>query len=408
MATIKYIIFEHHKRSDGKHLIKFQLTHNRKSKYIASNILVSDKQINKDFTVKDTKVLVKINKLLDVYWSRIENIGTSISAMSVDEVLKIITTEKIAKGIDFVEFCGSYLSGLKSAGKMGTYKSMRPAYNHLKDFAGSIDANDIDSVFLRSFDAYLRKEKKVKRINAADRKHHTVMSSLGDSGVFKVMENIRNFHNKCKEKYNSERNTLISADPFKYYKMPKYSSGRKDMDKDLVSKIVSYRDADITGRKALARDIFMLSFYLCGMNAKDMYDGNYRIVDGRIEYERAKTASRRYDNAFISVKIPDLAATLLEQYTAKYLRRRYSSHEGFTSALSMGAKGFGFTFYMARSAFASIAANICGFGTDMIELALNHFDRSRPANTYVARDWSVIDKVQAGVLDVVARQDPID
>jgi len=39
----------------------------------------------------------------------------------------------------------------------------------------------------------------------------------------------------------------------------------------------------------LAKDMFMLSFYLCGMNAVDLYAANYEIKNGRIEYYRSKT-----------------------------------------------------------------------------------------------------------------------
>lgn len=402
MATIKYIILEHHKKSDGKYNIKFRLTHNRKTRYISSSLFAVDKQLNKDLTIKDTKLLLKANSHVETYWDRIQDIGTSISYMDVDDVLKVITSETIVEDVDFVKFCEKYLEGLKEKGKTGTLRAMRPAYNYLKDYVESIDANDVDSLFLKAFDSYLRTEKKITRHNGEGRTEHTINSALNDAGVFKVMQNLRSFHNHCKSEYNSERNEVITSNPFKYYKMPKYSPARKDMDSEIIEKIRSYRDADLTGRKELSRDIFMLSFYLCGMNAKDMYDGKYIITSsGRIEYERAKTSERRSDNAFISIKIPKEAIPLLKKYSPTYLQKRYNTHEGFTSALSGGAKGSGFTFYGARDSFASIAANICGFNTNMIEVALNHYDRSRVINNYVARDWTVIDRVQKGVLKTI-------
>jgi len=417
MATVNYSIFEHHRKQDGTTNVKIKITHNSITKYIASRFYVVDKQIKKTtelkngkesikLTIKDKKVLDEVNTDLKAYRNKIEDMGPAVQYMSLEELKDALVESDrpvVIDSVDFIAFCGEFLDNLTAQGKTGTRRSMSPPVNHLKDFSPTINANDVDSVFLKGFEAHLRKEKTIKRSNS-DKQAHNITSSLDDAGVFKVMQGIRNLHNKCKEKYNNERVQIITSDPFKYYKMPKYKMTRKDMDKNLVDRIIEYRAMDLVGLKELSRDIFMLSLYLCGMNAKDMYDGNYKIVDGRIEYERAKTAGRRADSAFISVLIPEDAKVLLEKYNATYLRKRYSKHEGFTNALSSGHKGSGFTFYEARDSFASIAVNICGFSHDAVETALNHFDESRVINRYAARDWSVIDKVQAGVLKEINRE----
>jgi len=417
MATISYKIFLHHKKEDGTYNIKYPLTHLSKTKYISSRFHVNDSQIKKvkvkrinkktneikesvDIVIRDVSVLGKVNSDLEKYRTKIEDIGISIKNMSVSDVKNILEQDDAPVSIDFVTFYREYLESLLEQQKRGQHRSLRSPFNHLIDFVDKIDANDVDSVFLKSFELHLRKEKTLVRKNAG-KQDHLINSSLDDAGVFKVMEGIRNIHNKCKDKYNSERNEVITSDPFKYYKMPRYKMKRKDMDKDLVSKIVAYRDMELQGRKQLARDISMLSLYLCGMNAKDMYDGNYVIKDGRIEYERAKTSSRRTDNAFISVKITKESKPLLEKYTPEYLQNRYASHEGFTSALSAGHKGSGFTFYDFRDAFTSIAINICGFPDNAVEAAINHFDESKVINRYKARDWSVIDRVQEAVINKI-------
>lgn len=408
MATINYLILN--KKKDGTYSIKYMLIHNREKKYFSSRFFVVDNQVTKkkkkdqkdkfEITLRDPKVIDNVNADLKIYREKIENIGASIKYMSAEDVKAEITKIKRTESIDFIEFCRDYLSGLKEGGKTGTYRSMNPPFNHLCDFSPILNANDVDSAFLKAFEAYLRKDKALIRSNA-EKSNHVVKSALNDAGVFKVMQGIRNLHNKCKEKYNSENNIVITTDPFKFYKMPKYKIIRKDMDKDLVHKIQEYVRQELTGRALLARDIFMLSFYLCGMNAKDMYAGEYKIIEGRIEYERAKTAERRDDNAFISVYIPNEAKELLEKYNPQYLQKRYSAHENFIHALGAGHKGSGFTFYEARHSFASIAVNICGFSFDKVERALNHFDETRTINRYAARDWSIIDEVQEAVIKYI-------
>jgi hypothetical protein len=48
----------------------------------------------------------------------------------------------------------------------------------------------------------------------------------------------------------------------------------------------------------MAKEMFLLSLYLCGMNAVDFYYLEKEdIKKGRVEYNRTKTESRRKDGA---------------------------------------------------------------------------------------------------------------
>lgn len=407
MATINHYIS--YKKSDNTYNVKYELIHNRQKRYFSSSIFLTESQIKKkkvktkagvEYSIRDIKVLEKVQDEEKAIRGKILDIGLSIKNMPIDELKSLITSVEAPKSVEFVSFCKAYLEELLINGKVGTHRAMKSPYNHLVDYVPSIDASDVDSGFIKSFEEFLRSERKIVRSNGQKSKHE-IVSTLGDAGVFKVMQGIRNFHNKCKERFNTERNIIVTSDPFKYYKMPKYKLERKDMDKDLVEKIKNFKKSELSGRKEISRDIFMLSFYLCGMNAKDIYLGTYKIIDGRIEYERSKTSERRADNAFISVSIPDEAKPLLQKYNPEYLKNKYKSHEGLLKGLSMGFKDTGFSFYDARHAFASIAVNICGFSFDKVERALNHFDESRVINRYAARDWSIVDEVQAAVIEKV-------
>src|SRR3546814_367522 len=80
----------------------------------------------------------------------------------------------------------------------------------------------------------------------------------------------------------------------------------------------------------------MLSFYLCGMNAVDLYQLTERdIRNGRVDYNRSKTEGKRQDIAFISIKIINEAKPLLEKYIGK-LSLRYSGCDCLTWALFKG------------------------------------------------------------------------
>jgi hypothetical protein len=107
-------------------------------------------------------------------------------------------------------------------------------------------------------------------------------------------------------------------------------------------------------RAELAKDLFMLSFYMCGMNAVDIYNLDSGKINGdRLEYNRSKTTGMRRDDAFISIKIIPEARLLLERYI-DVLNEKYATHTGLDEALSMGMKDLRgktgiseFTFYWA-------------------------------------------------------------
>jgi integrase len=162
-------------------------------------------------------------------------------------------------------------------------------------------------------------------------------------------------------------------------------------------------------RAELAKEIFLLSFYLCGMNAKDMYDLHQsNIVKGRVNYNRSKTKKRRKDSAFISIKLIPEASPLLLKYVDR-LRDRYASSNNLNKALSRGLKEIGeatgilsLTLYSARHSFGSIARNECRFSKDDVGFALNHIDQTtKTTDIYIKPDWQIIDDVQIAVTGLI-------
>ena len=166
-------------------------------------------------------------------------------------------------------------------------------------------------------------------------------------------------------------------------------------------------------RAELAKEIFLLSFYMCGMNAKDIYNlSQSAIVKNRVEYNRSKTKSRRKDGAFISVKLIPEASPLLFKYLNR-LKDRYAESENFNKALNKGLKEIGevigipsLTMYCARHSFGSIARNECRFSKDDVAFALNHLDpTTRTTDIYIKSDWAIIDDVQFKVVSILRKGD---
>ena len=163
----------------------------------------------------------------------------------------------------------------------------------------------------------------------------------------------------------------------------------------------------------MAKELYMLSFYLCGMNAVDIYHTkSQNIRNGRIDYNRAKTKGRRKDRAFISIRIVEEAQPFIDKYL-DILPSKYISHEGLDSALSKGMKDLrkltgipDITFYWARHSFASLARNSCRMSKDDVAVALNHVDEGhRTTDIYIAKDWKIVDEVQEKVVQLLRELD---
>jgi len=193
------------------------------------------------------------------------------------------------------------------------------------------------------------------------------------------------------------------------YKLPNKIANEKP--KLTVKQVKTIWDCEVEpdSRTELARDLFKLSFCLCGMNAVDLYQ--LQVDDeiaSRVNYNRSKTGSRRRDRAFISVNIPVIAIPLYTKYAGK-LQQRYATHHSLDRALSIGMRKVGrltrianLEFYDARHAVGDWARNICRFRKDDVALALNHKDQSNTiTDTYISKNWDIIDELQEAVINLI-------
>lgn len=165
------------------------------------------------------------------------------------------------------------------------------------------------------------------------------------------------------------------------------------------------------------QDIFMLMFYLIGINAIDLFNIK-QIVDGRIEYKREKTGK------LYSIKVEPEAMEIIDRYkgdefllntleTNEYNYRKYMAamNRGLQKLGNFERKGLGgkkignaffpdITSYWARHTWATIAHKI-GISKDIISLALGHEFGCKTTGIYIDYDLEQIDKANRKVLDYI-------
>jgi hypothetical protein len=417
MATIREVILPNQKREDGTWNVKIRVTHQRKINYISTTHYVGVKQIRPDHTIKDPVILKAIYPTLTEYRDKISDLGPKLEVLDLPRLIKYLTDkmEITAEEINVITFGRKMIAEMKAKGRDGSAHTINTVVNGLVDFFGSenVPVTEIRANMLVKYEAFLRSEREITRLNQFQKEVTRTMPGVTDNGLHNHMRDLRILFNAIRNFYNDEDLglTIVKHYPFKKYKLNRPTENKKP--KRTIKEVIAIRDYEAKpgSRMELARDLFMLSFYLCGMNAVDLYkleEDSNRFK--RIDYNRSKTSSRRRDSAFISIYIPPIAIPLYVKYAGK-LQQRYCSHNALDTALSKGMRALGKVtklidpeFYDARHAFGDWARNFCRFSKDDVALALNHMDQTRSVtDIYLSKNWAIIDEVQAAVIKLLSK-----
>ena len=426
MATVSWVVFKHHKKSDNTYNPKIRISHNRTSSYISTSIyteLVRFKRNSASGTITSEKIKEELDGLVREYRQIINEHQDVVNECETSkDIVAMIERRKQRKEIDFIEFARMFIEKTPNEGtktvKTTGINSLCHFLNH-KNGNEKLLIKDLTSRFLREYEAWLRQERyiTVRQNKTAKQAYKTIKkSALNDTGIHSYMGIIQSVFNAALLHFNDyeKGDIIITNDPFKVYTIPAVLEAKKRaVDVDIIRKIYNYSPINKRKRTTMfTRDIYILSFLLAGMNAVDML--NCRMVNGRIEYERQKTKDRRKDNAFISVYVHPLALPIINKYhdlSGKNLfdfYKRYSNVRNLTKGIHRGMRslceelGIDYIqFYSARHSFATIARNECDISKDDISLCLNHSSGKTVTDTYIKQDFLRIDKVINKVVEYV-------
>lgn len=426
MATVSWVVFKHHKKSDNTYNPKIRISHNRTSSYISTSIyteLVRFKRNSASGTITSEKIKEELDGLVREYRQIINEHQDVVNECETSkDIVAMIERRKQRKEIDFIEFARMFIGKTPNEGtktvKTTGINSLCHFLNH-KNGNEKLLIKDLTSRFLREYEAWLRQERyiTVRQNKTAKQAYKTIKkSALNDTGIHSYMGIIQSVFNAALLHFNDyeKGDIIITNDPFKVYTIPAVLEAKKRaVDVDIIRKIYNYSPINKRKRTTMfTRDIYILSFLLAGMNAVDML--NCRMVNGRIEYERQKTKDRRKDNAFISVYVHPLALPIINKYrdlSGKNLfdfYKRYSNVRNLTKGIHRGMRslceelGMDYIqFYSARHSFATIARNECDISKDDISLCLNHSSGKTVTDTYIKQDFLRIDKVINKVVEYV-------
>lgn len=430
MATFKICVFKHHQRKDNKFPVFIRVCWKRKYSYIRTEYYVVKQQIRSrgaTFELQDAFIINELNIRIAKYETlKATKLKSNIEQYPARELADYFKKESLPgtdTSIDFVEFSLRYAGTVKHS----TAKTLRRSVNAMIDYCNGrtrIAISEITARFLEGFDRYLRTTRTIRRKDQRGNMVTTTRAGLSDVGVWDYMTAVKTLFNAAIREYNDEdRGEIrIAHYPFRTYKPRKVpETAKRVLTIEQIRSIYEINVAKLaTKRSILARDIFMLSFLLAGMNLADMYylkAKDYKA--GRISYCRQKTKDRRQDRAFISIKVFPEA----EQYIKKYRDPKgehlfcfsslYSTYDTFTANINKGLKVVAaaveinedLSSYYARFSFATIARNNCGVSRDDIDLALVHANQSlKMTDRYIKKDWSRVDAVIRKMIDCLLEE----
>ena len=419
MLTIKAEIKRSELKVDGTYNVKIRFTLDRKVKRLSTNLFVTQQDLTKSLKFKeDTSIKREIDRLVLYYREQCLKLQLDQNHYSLDEIIEFLNGEQEKQQtIDFIKFSREWIASATIKGA----PNYTTAINALVRFVGKeeLDINLITLEFLEQFKAFLigERDARTKKLMQQGKR----VTSNRTLSLYLV--SIKKLFSEAKRKFNKKDKNLILIpnSPFEDFKIPKQEATRKRaISADIIKKVwkLPYKDMKkgykSTCRYNLAKDCFILSFCLMGINSADLYNAT-EMRGNTIIYNRTKTKARRLDGAKMMVDIPKIVQPLIDKYkdsTGKRLfnfYQYYGDEKTFNKAINSGLKEIGsilevddLEYYAARHSWATIALNKVGIDKYIVHAALNHIDDSmKVTDIYIERDFVNENKANAKVVKYV-------
>jgi hypothetical protein len=408
MATVKLVLDTRSTTKEGTHPVKLSLSHNRAVSYLKTNIFVTSEQWSNQQVIDHPKS-ENYNKVLKSRYIQAENHIITLSSANIlqtlsHEDLKAKIENKAAKKENIKPYLitDHFLKYIEKAKKPKTAEIYRETMNKIKSFQPNTTFKDMNKSWLESFEVFL-----------------SPTCKTNTRGIH--LRNIRAVFNDAIDNNLIDKNSY----PFRKFKIEKEKTRKRAL---TVEQLKLLRDYQVQPHQERYRDMFMLSFYLIGINMVDLLNLKHSdLINGRIEYTRAKTY-RLY-----SIEVLPEAMALIEKYKGEnYLLNimdTYSNYKDFMSRMDENLKEIGklewapnrakdpkfrkknvkkitplfpkLSTYWARHTWATIAANKgCKISLDDIALCLGHGEET-DTKIYIDFNLDIIDEANRKVLEFI-------
>ncbi len=408
MAITYKLYLDERTPTGDKYPLKLRVTYNRKHRIVSLNVLLKKEEWN--VRLQKVKASHPNAKLITLKINQVLN-DVQETALTFEKVEKVYAVEQLvgretdnsSKHVTFKSFATKEINNLKKAGRIGNADAYKTASDRLLRFTDSeeLKFEQIDYNLLDRFANSMLAEKVT--LNA----------------IASYMREIRALFNKA---INAD---LVEAKyyPFKKYKIRTTKTVSRALTINEMHAIVSLEIEPDTPMWH-ARNYFMLSFCLIGVNFTDLFKFTRSSTNnGRVIFSRSKTKK------VYSINVPDRAKEIINRYFnpesnvdhilpvlckgdshAKIDTKCHQTIKTTNKYLAKIAKlckiEAHVTTYYARYTWANIAKTL-GYSKDLIAEALGHEYGNSVTGIYLeAYDTEAIDAANAVVIEAVYRRLP--
>ena len=394
MATVCYQLDTRREKKDGTYPIKLYIRHKSRilisTDFCATPRTWTGTEYNKEaksYKAKNVAIRNLINRveMPIVMLDNNQKLKSMSDAALKDYISKSIKNESTCK--TFVTCLDEFIETKTKGNTIELYKATK---NKILAYDPACTFETITKKWLESFNKWLKD------------------TGMKTNSISIHLRNIRAVFNYA---IDNEETELY---PFRKFAIEKEETRKRSLRPE---QLATLRDFNGEKYQKEYQDIFMLMFYLIGINAIDLFNLK-QIVDGRIEYKREKTGK------LYSIKVEPEAMEIINRYkgnkfllntleTNDYNYRKYMAamNRGLQKLGNFERKGLGgkkirdilfpdITSYWARHTWATIAHKI-GISKDVISLALGHEFGCKTTGIYIDYDLEQIDKANRKVIDYI-------
>lgn len=400
MIRMKFYLDDRATAENAVASIKIRFTFKKKPIMVSTGIRVLPKQWDdsKQCIINHTKK----KQLNDFLQTRMTQISSQIIELemthklnnySPSELKSLLEGKSIATRDNFVAFFTKYYEAKPI---LGTRQSYALTLSRLHSFDTELDTrvlSDINVDYIRRFDTFLAQ---TCRRNARNVHHRNIRAAINGA-------------------IDEELTTIY---PYRKFRIKQEATRKRALS---VEELRMLRDFPVEEHIQKYRDMFMLSFYLIGINAVDLFSlPKDALHNERIDYTRAKT-HKQY-----SIKVEPEAMEIIQRYAGtdhlinildertRYRDFQHRMNDGLKCIGAVARVGRGgrkvyqpmfpdLSQYWARHTWASIASEL-DIPKETIAAGLGHGSNS-VTDIYIKYDYRKVDAANRKIIDYVNSSD---
>lgn len=297
MATVKVLLYKSKKKKNGSHPLVLRITKDRKPKYIFLGPWLKPTEWDEDErrARKSHPNSKRINNHIINKLAEADDLVLENEAKKKDYTVGLLKKQikRAGKKTTFFQFAEEYIADILKQKKFTVAGPEQSRIKALREFFKGEDVffHDIDVSVLNKFKVYLAAKGKSKR------------------SIVNNLITIRTLFNKAIKEGIVERNSYPFAG--EKVKIQRVDTLKIGLEKEELQRIIAL-DYPEGSPKWHTRNVYLTSFYFAGARISDVLKLKWsELQNNRLTYIMGK------NDKPVSIKIPDQALQILQQYEAE-------------------------------------------------------------------------------------------